>query len=63
MDTHVRDSWITAGKTIQTFTKISNAKMQDTPIQIQSNTNVEGDCLLERRNKNSACRTEERKIA
>ncbi|EFN79319.1 Chromodomain Y-like protein [Harpegnathos saltator] len=38
MDTHVRDSWITAGKTIQTFTKISNAKMQDTPRQIQSNT-------------------------
>jgi len=50
MDTHVRDSWITAGKTIQTFTKISNAKMQDTPIQIQSNTNIEGDRLL--RNKN-----------
>ncbi|KAL0128185.1 hypothetical protein PUN28_003442 [Cardiocondyla obscurior] len=42
MDTHVRDSWITAGKTIQTFTKISSAKMQDTPIQIQSNVNVEG---------------------
>ncbi|EZA62581.1 uncharacterized protein LOC105276812 [Ooceraea biroi] len=38
MDTHVRDSWIAAGKTIQTFTKISNAKMQDTPIQIQSNS-------------------------
>jgi len=37
MDTHIRDSWIAAGKTIQTFTKISNAKMQDTPIQIQSN--------------------------
>lgn len=43
MDTHVRDSWITAGKTIQTFTKISNAKMQDTPIQVQTNTNVEGN--------------------
>ncbi|XP_072751402.1 uncharacterized protein Chro [Anoplolepis gracilipes] len=42
MDTHVRDSWITAGKTIQTFTKISNAKMQDTPIQVQTNTNIEG---------------------
>lgn len=42
MDTHIRDSWITAGKTIQTFTKISNAKMQDTPIQVQTNTNVEG---------------------
>ncbi|XP_029168681.1 flocculation protein FLO11 [Nylanderia fulva] len=39
MDTHIRDSWITAGKTIQTFTKISNAKMQDTPIQVQTNTN------------------------
>ncbi|XP_011692344.1 PREDICTED: mucin-5AC isoform X2 [Wasmannia auropunctata] len=39
MDTHKRESWITAGKSIQTFTKISNAKMQDTPIQIQSNTN------------------------
>jgi len=43
MDTHIRDSWITAGKTIQTFTKISNAKMQDTPIQVQTNTNVEGN--------------------
>lgn len=53
MDTHVRESWITAGKTIQTFTKISNAKMQDTPIQIQSNTNVEGNCLL--RNKKYIC--------
>ncbi|XP_018405210.1 PREDICTED: platelet binding protein GspB isoform X2 [Cyphomyrmex costatus] len=42
MDTHVREAWVTAGKTIQTFTKISNAKMQDTPIQIQSNTNIEG---------------------
>jgi len=51
MDTQVRESWITAGKTIQTFTKISNAKMQDTPIQIQSSTNIEGDCFL--RNKNS----------
>ncbi|XP_032687196.1 mucin-5AC isoform X2 [Odontomachus brunneus] len=38
MDPHVRDSWITAGKTIQTFTKISNAKMQETPRHIQSNT-------------------------
>lgn len=43
MDTHVRDSWIAAGKTIQTFTKISNAKMQDTPIQVQTNTNIEGN--------------------
>ncbi|XP_012523319.1 uncharacterized protein LOC105829192 isoform X2 [Monomorium pharaonis] len=42
MDTHVRDTWITAGKTIQTFTKISNAKMQNTPIQVQSSTNAEG---------------------
>lgn len=50
MDTHVRDSWITAGKTIQTFTKISNAKMQDTPIQIQSNTNIEGNRLLRKKN-------------
>ncbi|XP_012214552.2 uncharacterized protein Chro isoform X2 [Linepithema humile] len=36
---HVRDAWIAAGKTIQTFTKISNTKMQDTPIQVQSVTN------------------------
>ncbi|XP_025996673.2 pneumococcal serine-rich repeat protein [Solenopsis invicta] len=42
MDTHVKETWVTAGKTIQTFTKISNAKMQDTPIQIQSSTNAEG---------------------
>nr|XP_050868631.1 uncharacterized protein LOC127072331 isoform X2 [Vespula vulgaris] len=40
MDTHIRDSWITAGKTIQTFTKISNAKMQEVPRQ--TNSNVEG---------------------
>ncbi|XP_015595728.1 uncharacterized protein LOC107267989 isoform X2 [Cephus cinctus] len=38
MDTHIRDSWIAAGKTIQTFTKISNAKMQDAPRpQLQTN--------------------------
>lgn len=42
MDTRVKEAWVTAGKTIQTFTKISNAKMQDTLLQIQSNTNVEG---------------------
>jgi len=41
MDTKVKEAWVTAGKTIQTFTKISNAKMQDT--LMQSNTNVEGD--------------------
>lgn len=33
MEPYVRDGWITAGKTIQTFTKISNAKMQDAPLQ------------------------------
>lgn len=44
MDTHVRDSWIAAGKTIQTFTKISNAKMQDTLRQNQ--TNVEGNIFF-----------------
>lgn len=42
MDTHIRDSWIAAGKTIQTFTKISNAKMQDVPRQNQITTNAEG---------------------
>lgn len=42
MDTHIRDSWIAAGKTIQTFTKISNAKMQDIPRQNQITTNAEG---------------------
>ncbi|KAI4502946.1 hypothetical protein M0802_001990 [Mischocyttarus mexicanus] len=41
MDTHIRDSWIAAGKTIQTFTKISNAKMQEVPRQTNS-SNVEG---------------------
>ncbi|XP_014605441.1 PREDICTED: uncharacterized protein LOC106787531 [Polistes canadensis] len=40
MDTHIRDSWIAAGKTIQTFTKISNAKMQEVPRQ--TNSNAEG---------------------
>lgn len=43
MDTHIRDSWIAAGKTIQTFTKISNAKMQDVPRQNQISSNAEGD--------------------
>jgi hypothetical protein len=33
METHIRDCWIMAGKTIQTFTKISNAKMHDVPRQ------------------------------
>lgn len=43
MDQHLRDCWVTAGKTIQTFTKISNAKMQDTPRhQVQTNTTAEG---------------------
>lgn len=42
MDTHIRDSWIAAGKTIQTFTKISNAKMQDVPRQNQISSNAEG---------------------
>lgn len=45
VDSHTRDSWIAAGKTIQTFTKISNTKMQDTPIQVQSVTN-EGIVLI-----------------
>lgn len=39
MDTHIRDSWITAGKTIQTFTKISNAKMQEVPRHNQGEGN------------------------
>lgn len=42
MDTHVRDSWIAAGKTIQTFTKISNAKMQEVPVRQQTNVSPEG---------------------
>ncbi|XP_015438268.1 PREDICTED: flocculation protein FLO11 isoform X2 [Dufourea novaeangliae] len=48
MDTHIRDSWIAAGKTIQTFTKISNAKMQDVPRQNQI-TNAEGKPVLVRK--------------
>ncbi|KYN32894.1 hypothetical protein ALC56_12710 [Trachymyrmex septentrionalis] len=39
MDTKEKEPWIVAGKTAQTFTKISNAKMQDTVMQ--SNINVE----------------------
>ncbi|XP_011503443.1 PREDICTED: uncharacterized protein LOC105366638 [Ceratosolen solmsi marchali] len=42
METHVRDCWIMAGKTIQTFTKISNTKMQDIPRQ-QGNITTEGN--------------------
>ncbi|CAK9797792.1 Chromodomain Y-like protein 2 [Anthophora quadrimaculata] len=49
MDTHIRDSWIAAGKTIQTFTKISNAKMQDVPRQNQISTNAEGKPIVVRK--------------
>ncbi|XP_046744328.1 mucin-22 isoform X3 [Diprion similis] len=42
MDTHIRDSWIAAGKTIQTFTKISNAKMQEVSVRQQTTVNPEG---------------------
>ncbi|XP_076546341.1 chromodomain-containing protein chromator isoform X2 [Osmia lignaria lignaria] len=49
MDTHIRDSWIAAGKTIQTFTKISNAKMQDAPRQNQISTNAEGKSVVVRK--------------
>ncbi|KOC63250.1 Chromodomain Y-like protein [Habropoda laboriosa] len=49
MDTHIRDSWIAAGKTIQTFTKISNAKMQDVPRQNQISTNAEGKPVVVRK--------------
>ncbi|XP_012251503.2 serine-rich adhesin for platelets isoform X2 [Athalia rosae] len=42
MDTHIRDSWIAAGKTIQTFTKISNAKMQEVSVRQQTSVNTEG---------------------
>nr|XP_033340428.1 serine-rich adhesin for platelets isoform X2 [Megalopta genalis] len=48
MDTHIRDSWIAAGKTIQTFTKISNAKMQDVPRQNQT-ANAEGKPVVVRK--------------
>ncbi|XP_018371151.1 PREDICTED: zinc finger protein 37-like [Trachymyrmex cornetzi] len=40
MDTKVQEAWETVGKTVQTFTKINDANMQDT--LMQSNTNVEG---------------------
>ncbi|XP_061928508.1 uncharacterized protein LOC108001648 isoform X8 [Apis cerana] len=49
MDTHIRDSWIAAGKTIQTFTKISNAKMQDVPRQNQISSNAEGKPVVVRK--------------
>ncbi|XP_053970786.1 uncharacterized protein LOC128895175 isoform X2 [Hylaeus anthracinus] len=49
MDTHIRDSWIAAGKTIQTFTKISNAKMQDVPRQNQMSSNAEGRPIVVRK--------------
>ncbi|XP_012275057.1 uncharacterized protein LOC105696852 [Orussus abietinus] len=43
MDSYIRDSWIAAGKTIQTFTKISNAKMQDMPrLPHQASANIDG---------------------
>lgn len=37
MDNHVRDCWITAGKTIQTFTKISNTQMHDGSVDCKYN--------------------------
>ncbi|XP_014203553.1 uncharacterized protein LOC106635880 [Copidosoma floridanum] len=46
MDNHTRDGWILAGKTIQTFTKISNAKMQDVP---QSGTTEGGKTVVLRK--------------
>ncbi|KAG7189657.1 hypothetical protein KM043_017334 [Ampulex compressa] len=49
MDTHIRDSWIAAGKTIQTFTKISNAKMQEVPRQNQANAITEGKPVVVRK--------------
>ncbi|XP_012138111.1 chromodomain-containing protein chromator isoform X2 [Megachile rotundata] len=49
MDTHIRDSWIAAGKTIQTFTKISNAKMQDVPRQNQISAGTEGKPVIVRK--------------
>lgn len=42
MDLHIRNSWVTAGKTIQTFTKISNTKMQDISRQPSQNSSVDG---------------------
>ncbi|XP_051155161.1 mucin-4 isoform X2 [Leptopilina boulardi] len=42
MDMHIRNSWVTAGKTIQTFTKISNTKMQDINRQATQNSSVDG---------------------
>lgn len=45
MDSNIRKSWIVAGKTIQTFTKISTAKMTETPRQITTVTG-EGISLM-----------------
>lgn len=42
MDLHTRNSWVSAGKTIQTFTKISNTKMQDVGRQTSMNTSSDG---------------------
>ncbi|KAF7995118.1 hypothetical protein HCN44_004590 [Aphidius gifuensis] len=38
MASNIRESWISAGKTIQTFTKLSNAKIPDSPRIINSQT-------------------------
>lgn len=35
MEIHIRNAWIMAGKTIQTFTKINNTKMHDIARQAQ----------------------------
>ncbi|XP_034937952.1 endochitinase A isoform X2 [Chelonus insularis] len=42
MESHVRETWVTAGKTIQTFTKINNAKMTDFRPTGQTNITSDG---------------------
>ncbi|XP_043272119.1 uncharacterized protein Chro isoform X2 [Venturia canescens] len=50
MDVHIRDAWVTAGRTIQTFSKISNTKMHDSPRpQAQMNSTNEGGKIIVRK--------------
>ncbi|XP_015116762.1 titin homolog [Diachasma alloeum] len=46
MEANIRESWVTAGKTIQNFTRISNAKMQEAPRQMQTTDGIKSTVVV-----------------
>ncbi|XP_063972689.1 mediator of DNA damage checkpoint protein 1 [Diachasmimorpha longicaudata] len=46
MEANIRESWVTAGKTIQNFTRISNAKMQEAPRQMQTADGIKSTVVV-----------------